>query len=68
MRMGCREVGFQAKKRMIRSWAHAFKENGFHENFHRLSDFIMARLEYTEKPAVNSEVPSLLTFARCFPA
>ena len=50
-----------------RSWEHAFMENGFHPNFARLSNFIMKRLEYTEKPIVNVEQPTLETFTWCFP-
>ena len=51
-----------------RSWKHAFMENGFHTNFARLSDFIMKRLQYTEKPAINTTQPTLETFAFCYPA
>ena len=49
------------------SWAHAFKENGFHINFAHLSSYIMKRLEYTAKPIVNTETPTLETFVWCFP-
>ena len=50
-----------------RSWDLAFKENGFHNNFGRLSKFIMKRLEYTSKPNVNTAMPTLETFTWCFP-
>ena len=50
-----------------RSWEGAFKDNGFHSNFAHLSHYIMKQLEYTEKPSVNHEVPTLETFTPCFP-
>ena len=50
------------------SWAHAFMENGFHSSFGYLSSYIMKRLEYTAKPIMNTDPPTIETFVWCFPA
>ena len=51
-----------------RCWRSAFMDDGFHTNFARLSDFIMKRLEYKQKPAINAEQPTQETFALCYPS
>ena len=51
-----------------KSWAHAFKEDGYHDNFGQLSSYIMKQLDYRQKPPINSDVPAPETLALCYPS
>ena len=51
-----------------RSWAHAFKEDGYHDNFGQMSKYIMRQLEYTERPPIITDVPTYETVALCYPS
>lgn len=48
-------------------WNYAFKEDGFYTHFAFLSSYIMQKLEYTEKPSINIQIPCLADIQCCFP-
>mgnify|MGYP002044654245 CR=1 FL=1 len=50
-----------------RDWSHAFKADGFFEDFTYLSSYIMRNLQYKEQPAIITAVPSLEGIKHCFP-
>ena len=50
-----------------RCWKYAFKSTGFHTNFAQLSNYIMNKLEYSTKPAVNDTPPEEVVLKHVFP-